>query len=76
MEVLFVYVDTSQTHLEKVVGFFHVDIKKDVPCNRMTMLDHYHSRFMPEKMDFTKEGFVHFTKLVMSGKYHVTIIKS
>ncbi|XP_039265372.2 protein disulfide-isomerase 2-like [Styela clava] len=67
IEVLFIHVDTSEEHIDKVVSFFHVDIKKDIPCNRITKRDSWHSRFIPSKMDFTKEGFIDFTRNVIGG---------
>ena len=54
------------------MAFFHVDVKKDLPCNRIARPDEFHSRFVPEKKDFSEDGFADFTRRVLDGRLAVT----
>lgn len=74
IDVMFIYVDSTQKHLENVISYFHVDAKKEIPCYRMTKMDEYHSRFVPDSKEFTTEAFNKFTRNVMQGKVLVKII--
>lgn len=58
-----------------MLGFFHVDIKKDVPCNRIAKPDDFHSRYVPPKKDLTEKGFTDFTNQVLGGKISVRKIR-
>ncbi|XP_076808898.1 protein disulfide-isomerase 2-like isoform X2 [Clavelina lepadiformis] len=67
-EVCFVHVDLKHHEKNKQhLNFFHIDEKKDLPCNRITKVDSYHSRFLPARKDFSYEGFVKFTKDCVQG---------
>lgn len=73
IDVLFIHVDTTKKDIENVVAFFHVDIKKDVPCNRIAKPDEFHSRYVPPKKDLTEKGFTDFTNQVLEGKISKTV---
>nr|XP_026693694.1 protein disulfide-isomerase-like protein of the testis isoform X1 [Ciona intestinalis] len=67
-EVVFIHVDTSRDNVKSAVNYYHVDENKDLPCNRMTKFDKYHSRFLPPKNALSYEAFVGFTQDVVDGK--------
>ena len=62
----------KQNPREEFVNYYHVDVKKDIPCSRMTKFDKYNSRYVPAHRDFSYHGFTSFTDDVLKGKIQVT----
>ena len=72
-EVTFIHVDLKYSEHAKddVIEYYHVDVKKELPCNRMTKFDSYHSKFIPPNRDLSYNGFKSFTQSVVDGKIQV-----
>ena len=52
-------------------GYFHIDVKKDLPCVRIVKKDKFSSKFIQPKADLSTSAIVKFTEDVVAGKLDV-----
>jgi len=73
--VIFIHVDLSKDGKANYLGYYHVNSDTDVPCNRMTKFDKYHSRFVPSAKTLTTKDFIRFTDDVMNDRVQVSSVQ-
>ena len=52
-------------------GYFHVDVKKDLPCLRIMKKDKFSSKFIQPKTDLSTSAIEKFTEDAVNGKIDV-----
>jgi len=67
-DVLFVYADPKEVPEDTMIGYFHIDLARDLPCNRIIMRDRFNSKFRPGRVDLSYRGFIQFTDDVVGGR--------
>jgi len=66
--VVFIYADSNNVPEKTMKGYFHIDVKKDLPCVRIVKKDKFSSKFIQPKADLSTSAIVKFTEDVVAGK--------